>query len=71
MENKSICKNAWCRAPYVFEGDIPPGQCPKCGSFNKDTSGGVSWNENWRTYSEPRYDSKDLGSACQIKTRGL
>ena len=52
--NKGICKNKWCRASYEFEGEMPPGECPNCKSFNKDTSGGVSWVD--KNYNDPKYD---------------
>ncbi len=44
---KSICKNQWCRAPYSFEGDMPPGECNKC----KNTPG-VTWIE--KKYTDPK-----------------
>lgn len=50
--SQGICKNPWCRAPYSFEGEMPPGECPKCKSFSKDVSGGVSWSD--RVYNEPK-----------------
>lgn len=53
--SNSICKNPWCRAPYSFEGEMPPGECPKCKSFSKDLSGGVSWAD--RKYNEPKTDN--------------
>ena len=56
MENKSICSNPWCKAPYSYEGDIAPGQCPKCISFDKDLSGGVTWVT--KNYTEPRDDGR-------------
>lgn len=56
MENKSVCKNPWCKAHYSYEGDNPPGQCPKCISFDQDLSGGVSWIT--KHYSEPRDDGR-------------
>ena len=56
MTNKSICKNAWCRATYSFEGDVPPGECSKCKSFHGELSGGVSWKD--KTYTESRNDGK-------------
>jgi hypothetical protein len=52
--SKGICKNPWCRGAYTFEGEMPPGECPKCKSFNKDTSGGVSWAT--KTFNDPKYD---------------
>ena len=56
MTNKSICKNAWCRATYTFEGDMPPGECPKCKSFHTELSAGVTWKD--KTYTESRNDGK-------------
>lgn len=65
MENKSICKNLWCRATYSYEGDIPTGECKKCVSFNTDMSGGVTWKD--KTYNEPRNDGK--AHEIEIKTK--
>lgn len=56
MENKSICKNPWCKATYTYKGDVAPGVCHKCISFDTQLSGGVSWGT--KTYTEPRNDGK-------------
>ena len=56
MTYKSICKNAWCRATYSFEGEIPPGECSKCKSFHSEMSAGITWKD--KIYSEPRNDGK-------------
>lgn len=74
MINKSICRNPWCKAPYSFEGEMPPGECPKCKSFSKDMSGGVSWSD--RVYNEPKdtgshtLDISQFSSANKIKYYG-
>ena len=66
--NKGICKNKWCRATYLFEGDIPPGECPKCKSFHKDMSAGVTWTD--KVYNEPRNDGKAHHTAFKTKYSG-
>lgn len=53
-ENKSICRNPWCKATYIYTGETPPGVCNKCNSFDTELSGGVSWAT--KVYSEPRND---------------
>ena len=68
MLNKSICKNAWCRATYSFEGDMPPGECPKCNSFNSDLSAGVSWVD--KKYDGPRDDGKPHQTSINTKYYG-
>jgi hypothetical protein len=49
-----ICENPWCKAPYSYTTDdlkiidgevLKPKQCPKCFSFDKDLSGGVTWSD--------------------------
>ncbi len=62
--NKGICKNAWCRGAYEFEGEMPPGECPKCKSFSKDTSGGVSWMT--KTFNDSKYDGPHTYDTSQF-----
>ena len=72
--NKSICKNPWCRATYSFEGEMPPGECSKCKSFNNDLSGGVSWVT--KIYNDPKdnaphsADLNQFNSTNKIKYYG-
>ena len=56
MENKSICKNPWCKSTYTYVGDNAPGVCHKCVSFDTQMSGGVSWGT--KNYTEPRNDGQ-------------
>ena len=64
MENKSICRNPWCKATYTYDGDIP-GVCHKCKSFDTELSGGVSWGT--KHYSEPRDDGRYHEVSINIK----
>jgi len=54
MEQKSICRNPWCKATYFYTGETPPGVCHKCDSFDNQLSGGVSWFT--KHYPESRND---------------
>lgn len=56
MGNKTICGNPWCKATFFYTGEVIPRECPKCHSFDTQTSGGVSWTT--REYTEPRDDGK-------------
>lgn len=48
---KTICQNPWCKATFEFTGEIKPTVCPKCQSFDKELSGGITWIDK-------KYDSK-------------
>ena len=63
---KSICQNPWCKCQYSFDTETPPGQCPKCKSFNNSLSGGVTWNDI--VYQEPRMDGKETEVKIYTKT---
>lgn len=58
--NKSVCSNPWCKSPYFYEGDLPPGYCNKCG-----TSKSYEWET--KTYNEPRYDGQEYIGKLNIK----
>lgn len=64
MENKSICKNPWCKATYIHNGETS-GECTKCQSFDKNLSGGVTWAT--KVYNEPRDDGKYHEISINIK----
>jgi hypothetical protein len=65
MENKSVCSNPWCKGHYTYEGDTSPGQCPKCISFDRELSGGVTWVT--KHYTEPRNDGRPHEISIKIK----
>lgn len=58
MEQRSnICSNPWCKGTFFFtpkEDEKEPSECPKCRSFDKDLSGGVTWTE--KKYEGDRFD---------------
>ena len=58
MEQRSkICSNPWCKGTFFFilkENETEPKECPKCRSFDKDLSGGVTWTE--KKYEGDRID---------------
>jgi hypothetical protein len=61
--NKSVCQNKWCKATFEYVGDNPPATCQKCGSMERELSGGVTWTD--KTYEGPRFD----GMPHQIKVK--
>lgn len=58
------CSNFWCKAPYsVSERDLENYPdfykvCPKCRSFDKELSGGVT-NNGRREYPGERFDGEE------------
>ena len=56
-ENKKVCNNPWCKAHFsytIVEGEEEPETCPKCQSFDKELSGGVTWKE--KKYEGSRWE---------------
>ena len=41
----TLCTMPWCRVRFAYDGDEAPTECPKCRSFDRDLSGGVTWTE--------------------------
>jgi hypothetical protein len=61
MEMTKICSNQWCKARFSFSNsDLIDGQepktCKKCQSFDKELSGGVTWQD--REYEGNRYTNE-------------
>ena len=63
MEYRSVCRNPWCKAQFIYtdidiqEVDgkkVIPAQCKKCKSFDTELSGGVTWKD--KEYEGPRDD---------------
>lgn len=60
---KAVCINPWCKVSFTYapesiivvDGEeIRPTQCPKCYSFDKELSGGVTWTD--KKYEGDRWD---------------
>lgn len=58
---RAVCQNPWCKATFEFTEEAKPIVCPKCKSFDKDLSGGVTWAD--KKYEGPMFD----GMPHQIK----
>lgn len=66
MDRKtSICKNPWCKATFYYENEIIPNTCKKCDSFDRELSGGITWED--RTYDGPRIDGKPHTIKIDVK----
>ena len=65
MENKSICKNPWCKATYTYSGDILPGVCNKCKHFDKTLSNNITWAA--KEYTESKNDGKFHNISMNVK----
>ena len=50
----TLCSMPWCRVRFGYIGDDIPLECPKCRSFDKELSGGVTWTD--KKYDGPRDD---------------
>lgn len=62
---KAICRNPWCKGLFEYKGDVAPTSCPKCKSFDKDLSGGVTWTD--KKYDGPRMDGTPHQTSINIK----
>jgi hypothetical protein len=54
IEKRSICKNPWCKATFIYKCEEAPIHCYKCQSFDSELSDGVSWID--RQYEGDRHD---------------
>jgi hypothetical protein len=64
MTNRSVCRNPYCKAPYFFEGDMPPGECPKCANPSTEIT---SFDGVVRT-NKPEKPSSDKSSHLQFSS---
>jgi hypothetical protein len=51
---RTVCRSPWCKATFEYKGDDIPQTCPKCTSFDKELSAGVTWTD--RNYEGSRFD---------------
>ena len=67
-EKKSICKNPWCKATFIYTDDESPDECWKCQSCNSELSGGVSWTD--KSYEGSRFDGQSHPISINIQRSG-
>ena len=67
MEEKkmTVCRNPWCKSTFEYKTEEIPKICPKCNSFDKELSGGVSWVD--KTYEGSRFDGTPHQISINIK----
>jgi hypothetical protein len=51
---RTVCHSPWCKATFEYTSEEIPQICPKCNSFDKELSGGVTWTD--RNYEGSRFD---------------
>ena len=62
---RTVCRNPWCKATFIYKEEDVPKYCPKCKSFDKELSGGVTWVD--KTYDGPRFDGLPHQTSINVK----
>ena len=61
---RTVCRNPWCKATFEYKSVEIPRTCPKCHSFDKELSGGVTWSD--REYEGPKFDGMPHRTSINI-----
>jgi hypothetical protein len=66
MEIKTtVCRNPWCKGTFSYKTEEAPDVCPKCNSFDRELSGGVTWVD--KNYDGSRFDGMPHQTSINIK----